>query len=185
MKNFFFEFAKWLIKLFNIAFTSIFTILVIAFLIELINKLPIINIGKTYDPVAISNTFIVYVTFIVVIGTIILTLAGFYFQRSIAKREGEILNENMEKVLEAISTDEDGFREKLVNKILEHKKIKPLIQDKLDRRTESFEMDLNKQKLLIRQLSESITILGESFNSLQTTSGEEIKFEISDEKDKR
>ncbi|WP_375725252.1 hypothetical protein LXN10_07585 [Arcobacter sp. KX21116] len=185
VKNFFFLIFKWIIKLFNVAFISVFTIFVIVFLIELINNLPILKKDITYDPVAISNTFIVYVTFIVVIGTIALTLAGFYFQRSIAKREGEILNENMEKVLDAITTDKDQFREKLVIRILEHKNIKPLIQEKLDRRVESYEVELNKQKNLIKELKESVSSLAEGFNNLSTESSKEIKFDLSDKEDEK
>lgn len=185
LKNFFYEFAKWTIKLLNIVFTSLVTIVVIVFLIELISKLPILDNDIKYDPIAISNTFIVYVTFIVVIGTIILTLAGFYFQRSIAKREGEILNENMEKVLQAITTDEDGFREKLIDKLLEHKQIKPLIQEKLDSRVKSFEAELDTQEKSIKELKESISTLGESFNNLSTTSSEEITFDIADNKEQK
>ncbi len=181
MKNFLFEIARWLIKLFNIAFVSVFVLFVIIFLIDLIYQLPILKCAITYDPIAIANTFIVYVTFIVVIGTVGLTLAGFYFQRSIAKREGEILNENMEHVLNAIVTDKEGFREKLVNKVLEHKEIKPLIQKKLDERVKIFESELTEQKKVIDKLKESIATLGDGLQNLSVSSSiDNIKFDIVD-----
>jgi len=180
-KNIIFKVARWFIRLINISFISIFSILVIIFLTELITSLPISDKVKTYDTVAISNTFIVYVTFIVVICTIALTLAGFYFQKSIARREGEILNDNMNKVLEAITTDKDLFREKLVNALLEHEKIKPLIQEKLDMRVQGFEKDLNNQKESIKEIKESVYSLGEGFNNLVTSPNEEIKFDLTRE----
>jgi hypothetical protein len=175
LKDIVFKVARWFVGLINLSFISIFSILVIIFLTELFTSLPISDKAKNYDTVSISNTFIVYVTFIVVICTIALTLAGFYFQKSIAKREGEILNDNMDKVLQAITTDKDMFREKLVKALLEHEKIKPLIQKELDTRVQSFEKDLNNQKQSITEIKESVYSLGEGFNNLITSPKEEIK----------
>lgn len=183
LKDIVFKVARWFVGLINLSFISIFSILVIIFLTELFTSLPISDKAKNYDTVSISNTFIVYVTFIVVICTIALTLAGFYFQKSIAKREGEILNDNMDKVLQAITTDKDMFREKLVKALLEHEKIKPLIQKELDTRVQSFEKDLNNQKQSITEIKESVYSLGEGFNNLITSPKEEIKFDLHENKD--
>jgi hypothetical protein len=62
----------------------------------------------------------------------------------------------MDKVLQAITTDKDMFREKLVKALLEHEKIKPLIQKELDTRVQSFEKDLNNQKQSITEIKESV-----------------------------
>lgn len=183
LKDIVFKVARWFVGLINLSFISIFSILVIIFLTELFTSLPISDKAKSYDTVSISNTFIVYVTFIVVICTIALTLAGFYFQKSISKREGEILNDNMDKVLQAITTDKDMFREKLVKALLEHEKIKPLIQKELDIRVQSFEKDLNNQKQSITEIKESVYSLGEAFNNLVTSPNEEIKFDLHENKD--
>ena len=183
MKNIIFKIAKWFLYMFSLMLISLLTIVVIVFLTDLISNLPILKSEIKYDPIAISNTFIVYVTFIVVIGTIILTLAGFYFQRSIAKRESEILNENMDKVLNAITTDKEGFRENLVKELLEHKNIQPLIQEKLDQRVKSFESLITDQKKSIRELQESLSTLAEGFNSLPISFTKDIIFDI-DKKDK-
>ncbi len=186
IKNIFFEFFKWIFKLINITFISIFVILIILFLTDLIHQLPILKSDIKYDPISISNTFIVYVTFIFVIGTIALTLAGFYFQKSIAKREGEILNENMEKVLDAITTDKDQFREKLVTRILEHNKIKPLIQERLDKRVRSFENDLHDYMNDLKEVKESLATLGNGFNELSSHIPvvSNITFDLPETKDK-
>ena len=87
----------------------------------------------------------------------------------------------MEHVLNAIVTDKEGFREKLVNKVLEHKEIKPLIQKKLDERVKIFESELTEQKKVIDKLKESIATLGDGLQNLSVSSSiDNIKFDIVD-----
>jgi hypothetical protein len=64
LKDIVFKVARWFVGLINLSFISIFSILVIIFLTELFTSLPISDKAKNYDTVSISNTFIVYVTFI-------------------------------------------------------------------------------------------------------------------------
>ncbi len=157
ISNVVFQIAKWMLLLFEKALLILLSLTTLVFFIELLYKMPFIKDINTYaqpaDTIAIANTYIVYITFIVVIGTVGLTLAGFYFQKSVAKREGEILNENLDKVIQALDTNQEGFRDKFIQQLLESKNIKPLIQKELDTRVDFFAKRMDEQSKILKSLT--------------------------------
>ena len=160
ISNVVFQIAKWMLLLFEKALLILLSLTTLVFFIELLYKMPFIKDISTYaqpaDTIAIANTYIVYITFIVVIGTVGLTLAGFYFQKSVAKREGEILNENLDKVIKALDTNQEGFRDKFIQQLLESKNIKPLIQKELDTRVNLFTKRMDEQSKILKSLTMDI-----------------------------
>jgi len=185
-----FSIAGWSLKLFEKAFQTLLALFVFIFFIELLYKMPFIKDIQTSTPpadtIAIANTYIVYVTFIVVIGTVGLTLAGLYFQKSIAKREGEILNENLEKIIKALETNEQGFRDNFVEQLLESKNIKPLIQEKLDNRVALLKNELELQSSSIEATKKAIKELAKAVEDSRHFDAppiENITFTIAKRKD--
>jgi len=87
---------------------------VVIFVIQYLDMLPTVSPGKnklmTADPMAVANTFMVFVTFLVVIGTVGITVVGLYLSRWWGREKKQVLAENWSEMIEEVKKDNNLMR---------------------------------------------------------------------------
>ena len=58
------------------------------------------------DPISVANTFMVFVTFLVVVGTVGITAVGIYLSRWWGREKKQVLSENWSDMMETVKSDE-------------------------------------------------------------------------------
>jgi len=107
---------------------------IIIFVVDFLNRLPRpLKALDTADSMAIANSFMVYVTFIFVIFTVGLTLAGIYFSRWWSREKKQVLSDNWSDMVNEIKTNDKlmkDLKEGLLSESLEEMMKKELEQHK-------------------------------------------------------
>lgn len=99
------------------------------------------------DPISLANTFTVFVTFIVVIGTVAITLTGIYFTSYFSKQKEAILNENINEIINALLKKQD-LKDKVLKVILTTNNLETIftkhIEKHLEEQKKDFDDNLDK-----------------------------------------
>lgn len=181
IKVFLFRVGSFFIWAFKTLFIIILGVTILIFTLDIMRSLPFYAKDPSLpplDPIALSNTYIVYVTFIAVIGTVGLTLAGFFFQKSMARNEKIILHDNLEKVIQAIEKDDGAYRNELLDKLFDSRKTKALLEKELDDRIRLSIANLNH--LLSTKYEEKITVLEAEIRKIGNDISKRNNFTVND-----
>lgn len=147
---------KWLKHLGIFIFEAIIVFSVVIFGVDFFNSMsrPMQTIS-TADSMAIANSFMVYVTFIFVIVTVAITLAGIYFSRWWGREKKQVLADNWSEMLDTIKKDD-----KLMSKLKEDlfsESLEGMMKDSLDKHKKQINDETEKKLRKIHQyLSEII-----------------------------
>ncbi|WP_309500042.1 hypothetical protein [Sulfurovum sp.] len=105
---------------------ALMVISIVIFVIQYLDMLPTISSGKnklmTADSMAVANTFMVFVTFLVVIGTVGITVVGLYLSRWWSREKKQVLAENWSDMMEEVKKDKNlmsQLKEELLSDSLE------------------------------------------------------------------
>lgn len=126
---------KWLKHLGIFIFEAIIVFSIVIFGIDFFNSMsrPMKTIS-TADSMAIANSFMVYVTFIFVVFTVAITLAGIYFSRWWSREKKQILSDNWTDMVKEIKENDklmtdlkegllsESLEQMMKNEIEKHKK---------------------------------------------------------------
>jgi len=116
------------------------TALVVYFLFTWWHALPAYEVGKLVDPVSLANTFMVFVTFIVVIATVAISIGAVFYAKQYSQAKERILSENLDEVIEALIKKQE-IRNQFIDKMLDS----PNIQKGITVRLESLNSDVTEQ----------------------------------------
>ena len=94
--------------------------------LSMLNHGPLSNSITGADSVALANTFMVFVTFIVVVGTVVITIAGIVYSNWFSKQKVAVIRENMSEVIDALLEEKD-LKDEVLLEVLKQPKIKNLI----------------------------------------------------------
>jgi hypothetical protein len=103
------------------------------------------------DAISISNTFIVFTTFLFVGFTIIITLFGFYLGQTYTKNKIDELKVLSKELLEYVKTNEDHISDNIINEILSSPDSERYIQEVAERQVE---IAINKRHTNIKDLAQ-------------------------------
>ncbi|MHB1664249.1 MAG: hypothetical protein ACYCT7_03160 [bacterium] len=109
-------------------------------LILLFNIMPIFNGNKSNDPVEIANTFIVFVTFIVVIATVIISIIIAIYIKQYAMAKERLLTENIDEVVKVFG-EKPEIRQEFLSKMLNS----PIVRDAMDNEFKKMALNINEQ----------------------------------------
>lgn len=157
-----------------ISIVSVFLVIsVIGFLIK-----P--NTIQNIDPIGLANTFMVFVTFIVVVGTVAITIAGIMFTSWFSRQKEAIIKDNIIEVTDAL-LENQSLKERVLEEILKQKPVKKeflkLIDEHLKSQKDDFESESKQLKLQLKKDLENFEkTLRTEFKqySIDAKDGEEI-----------
>lgn len=102
---------------------------------------PAICIGNAPDPLTVANNFMVFITIIIAITTILLTVFGVSFTKWYSRERNKIIKENMEEVIDSIIED-DELKKHLISSIMNNTSVKKDIEKFLLEFTSSQRTDI-------------------------------------------
>jgi hypothetical protein len=107
------------------------TAIVVYFLFTWWHALPAYESGKIVDPVSLANTFMVFVTFIVVVATVAISIGAVFYAKQYSQAKERILSENLDEVIKALIQKQD-IRDDFIGKMLNSSSIKNGINEHLE-----------------------------------------------------
>ncbi|WP_345969467.1 hypothetical protein WCX72_08975 [Sulfurimonas sp. HSL1-6] len=116
---------SWVVNTLLFIVEAFFVIGAVVFVLHFIETFPHYDPNSptvTGDSIAVANSFMVFVTFIFVVVTVAVTVAGFYFTRWWGREKKQVLNENWSELIETIKKDDklmDKLRTELFTESLE------------------------------------------------------------------
>jgi len=116
------------------------TAIVVYFLFTWWDALPEYKGEKIIDPVSLANTFMVFVTFIVVIATVAISIGAVFYAKQYSQAKERIVSENLDEVIQVL-TEKPEIRNQFIDKMLNS----PGIQKGITERLESLNSNVTEQ----------------------------------------
>lgn len=98
---------------------------------------------KNLDSLSLANTFMVFVTFLVVIATILITIVGIFYTNWFSRQKEIILRDNMDDLIEAI-LQKDNLKDEIWKNLLTKPNIDDMIRDAYSKHNDEFKKDFKK-----------------------------------------
>ncbi|MGB3750835.1 MAG: hypothetical protein WA945_04660 [Arcobacteraceae bacterium] len=141
-----------LLKILGLTFSQIILSIITIFFVSVYTKnfitMNAINTTSTFDSISLANTFMVFVTFIVVVSTVIITIVGIAYTSWFARQKETILKDNIDDVVIALMENEN-LKASVLDKILKQPKIRILITQELNTHTKLQKDDFESVNLKI------------------------------------
>lgn len=122
----------------------VIAVISVPLVMSIVNYRPLNNAITGSDSIAIANTFMVFVTFIVVVGTVAITVAGIVYSNWFSKQKVAVIRENMNEVVEAL-LKEKNLKDEVLLEILKQPKIKKLIENHIEELTSGMRNDFKSE----------------------------------------
>lgn len=107
------------------------TTIVVYFLFTWWDALPNYKARTLVDPVSLANTFMVFVTFIVVIATVAISIGAVFYAKQYSQAKERILSENLDEVIKELAKKQKN-RNQFIDKMLDIPSIKKGITEQLE-----------------------------------------------------
>lgn len=137
------------------------TISIVYFLFTWLDAIPSYNSNKVYDSVSIANTFMVFVTFIVVVATVAISIGAVFYTKQYSIAKERLLSENLDDVIKVLA-EKEKIRTELIEKLLND----PNIRANIDKRINNYGSNINERMELfseeIKKCNEKNDILKKS-----------------------
>lgn len=153
----------FLILQFIISFIMVF--LVLAFIENNISTATI-SADKTFDPISLANTFMVFVTFILVAITLIITMASVWFAKSVSEKKIDIIRDNIEDIVASLLKDK-SLKDEAFKEIIEQANVRELLKDHIEELTKAQKADFDKEiKEINKKMNDKIENIQKSIISV-------------------
>lgn len=131
---------------------------IIVFAVDFLNRMPRpLTPLSTADSMAVANSFMVYVTFLFVIVTVGITLAGIYFSRWWSREKKQVLSDNWSDMVEEIKKNDKlmtELKEGLLSESLED-----MMKNELERHKKDVDDETSKKlRKLYQYISDTIEV---------------------------
>lgn len=90
------------------------------------------NNVSTSDTISVANTYIVFVTLIFVIATIIITIAVFYFTKQYTRTKEGLLSDNIDEVVKSL-IEEEKNHDKVIESFLQNENVQKKLISRLEK----------------------------------------------------
>ncbi len=153
----------FLILQFIISFIMVF--LVLAFIENNISTATI-SADKPFDPISLANTFMVFVTFILVAITLIITMASVWFAKSVSEKKIDIIRDNIEDIVASLLKDK-SLKDEAFKEIIEQANVRELLKDHIEELTKAQKADFDKEiKEINKKMNDKIENIQKSIISV-------------------
>jgi Zn-dependent peptidase ImmA (M78 family) len=150
---------KWLKHLVYYIIEAIIVLSVVIFGVHFFNTMPVLKPMDIANSMAVANSFMVFVTFIFVVATVGITLAGMYFTRWWSREKKQVLKDNWSEMINLVKEDSrlmtqlkedlfsDTLEEMMEKHIIEHREdLKSLITKEIKELEERLNSNSKSQK---------------------------------------
>jgi hypothetical protein len=121
--------------------------------------------ANVQDSIAVANSFMVFVTFIVVVGTVAITMGGIYFTKEFTRDKKLILSENLQDLKKEF-LDKEEIRNQFLEILLKDKKAIELIDEQLNKLSANRLEDIKQLKTeILKQQKDALQQLEKKFDS--------------------
>ncbi|PZP12014.1 MAG: hypothetical protein DI602_10445, partial [Aliarcobacter butzleri] len=86
------------------------------------------------DSVSLANTFMVFVTFILVGVTLVITLASIWFAKSVSEKKIDIIRDNIKEIVDSLLKDKN-LKDEVFEEIIKQAHIKKLLKEHIEKLT--------------------------------------------------
>lgn len=157
--------VKWFKHLGYFLIESVIVFSIVIFGIHFFNSIPSLDPTSKPDSLAVANNFMVFVTFIVVVATVLITFGGMYFTKEFSRDKKLILKENLEDLKEEFLKNKE-IRDQFIELLLKDQKTIEVIDERLNTlsKIRLEEIDTFKSAI-IKQYKEEIKQLEDRFSS--------------------
>ncbi len=126
-----------------ITFITVFVVLI------LVNKyMGRMSIGNPMDSISLANTFMVFVTFILVAITLIITLASIWFAKTVSEKKVDIIRDNIGDIVEALLKDKK-LKDEVLKEIITQSNGEKILEEHISKLTRAqkaaFEKELKEK----------------------------------------
>lgn len=162
---------KWLKHLAIFIFEAIIIFSIVIFGVDFFNSMsrPMETIS-TADSMAIANSFMVYVTFIFVVFTVAITLAGIYFSRWWSREKKQVLSDNWTDMVKEIKENDKLMAD--LKKGLLSESLEKMMRDEIEQHKKEVDEETSKK---LRKLYQYISDTLEAPANQQTLNEEKLK----------
>ena len=98
-------------------------ICVFFYIIFIENYVGIATTTNPMDSVSLANTFMVFVTFILVGVTLVITLASIWFAKTVSEKKIDIIRDNIKEIVESLLTNKN-LQDEVFKEIIEQANVK-------------------------------------------------------------
>lgn len=159
---------KWLKHIGYFLVESVVVFTIVIFGIHFFNSIPSINPTHKPDSLAVANNFMVFVTFIVVVATVLITLGAMYFTKEFSRDKKLILKENLEDLKEEFLKNKE-IRDQFIELLLKDQKTIVEVDERLNAlsKTRLDEIEFFKNEIKKQQRDEMKQLEDRIFSKLR------------------
>ncbi|WP_373033766.1 hypothetical protein [Sulfurovum sp.] len=155
----------------------IVTLSVVYVLFTWLDAIPAYDDAKTFDSIALANTFMVFVTFIIVVATVAISIGAVFYTKQYSQTKERLLSDNLDDVIQAL-VDKDKVRVDFIDKLLND----PVMSQDIEKRINSFGTVVNEN---VQKQNTKITALDMELKEYVKTqiseSEKRLKIELSND----
>ena len=127
-------------------------ICVFFYIIFIENYVGIATTTNPMDSVSLANTFMVFVTFILVGVTLVITLASIWFAKTVSEKKIDIIRDNIKEIVESLLTNKN-LQDEVFKEIIEQANVKKALGKHIEELTKAqrddFTNEIENNKFII------------------------------------
>lgn len=154
--------VKYLILfIIQIAITFVTVFVVLAFI-----NVHIDSAKGPMDSISLANTFMVFVTFILVAITLAITLASIWFAKTFSEKKVDIIKDNIKEIVEALLKNQN-LKDDVFKEIIQQANVKKLLKEHIEELTKAQKADFDSElKKVTKNLNDEISNIKKSVETI-------------------
>ena len=141
-------------------------ICVFFYIIFIENYVGIATTTNPMDSVSLANTFMVFVTFILVGVTLVITLASIWFGKTVSEKKIDIIRDNIKEIVESLLTNKN-LQDEVFKEIIEQANVKKALGKHIEELTKAQRDDFtNEIENTTKKLNDEIENIQKSVISI-------------------
>ena len=140
-------------------------ICVFFYIIFIENYVGIATTTNPMDSVSLANTFMVFVTFILVGVTLVITLASIWFAKTVSEKKIDIIRDNIKEIVESLLTNKN-LQDEVFKEIIEQANVKKALGKHIEELTKAQRDDFtNEIENTTKKLNDEIENIQKNFQN--------------------
>lgn len=118
------------------------------------------------DSISLANTFMVFVTFILVAITLVITMASIWFAKTFSEKKVDIIKDNIKEIVEALLKNKN-LKDDVFKEIIQQANVKKLLQEHIEKLTNAQKADFDRELgIITKNLNDEISNIKKSVETI-------------------
>lgn len=123
-------------------------------------------IPNPMDSISLANTFMVFVTFILVAITLVITMASIWFAKTFSEKKVDIIKDNIKEIVEALLKNQN-LKDDVFKEIIQQANVKKLLKEHIEELTKAQKADFDKEiKDITKKMNDEISNIKKSVETI-------------------